>query len=77
MYAMPINAIKRILMNEYEGKRAELYRVMREGWFLKEYFGRTVNTIKDEIDMIDSYDAAEIFIGNHYQMSLDDWINTL
>lgn len=84
-YVMPIKAIRNLLLREYEDKRQTAYSLLRHGtlpdnsrgWDLHDYFLDALYAVKDEILSIETYEQANEFVGSHYRMSLQEWIESL
>jgi hypothetical protein len=74
---LSVKSIRNILLKEYEEKKSALYNILYADSYLREYFTDAIHKIEDEIKALDSYEALEEFISDHYRMSLEDWVNSL
>lgn len=79
-YQMPVKAIKNILGKELESHRDGFYHVYPNfimSDFQKNMIDIAYHCLKDVLELCNSYEELDSYIGRNYRMSLEEWINSL
>jgi hypothetical protein len=74
---LSVKSIRNILLKEYEEHKDTLYSRLFVDSHLRDYFGDAILNVKGEIESLETYEDLDKFIGDHYRMSLEDWVNSL
>jgi hypothetical protein len=74
---LSVKSVRSLLLNECDEKSSALFNLMYADGYLRDYFADAIRHVREEIIMLDSYEDLDKFIGDHYRMSLEDWVNSL
>lgn len=80
MYQMPVKAIKRILGEELQKHRDNLFASMVNHWFpdaQREIINTGFEIIRDRLESCGDYESLDSLIGEVCRMSLQEWIDSL